>query len=668
MATGSEDEYFAQRLLRLTDIPKEPMDFLMPISGYEEMPIVSLEEALEPLVHILPRVKSYARTAKNKCKQPADNLTQDESASIMLYSMGWEPSDKCLYCALNATLRSKNRTNLKPWFLFLRLFLGALFRLPPIPHLTVFRGVKLDLSKQFEEDETFIWWGFSSCTTSIKVLQSEQFLGMEGTRTMFTIHCNSARDIRKHSYFPSEDEVLLLAATEFQVKGILNQGHGLRIIQLQEVHSDEPMLIPVSCTSGSADLSAGKLKNLKVEDDVTESETISKQAVTTTAASSPKVTDDVTESKIISKQTATTTAASSPKVEDNANESKIISQQATTTTAASSPKVTDDVNESKIISKQVATTTSVSSPEPKVGASEPKFNTWKQNGITVAGGNGQGKGLDQLNSPFGIYIDKKKNIFIADCGNHRIVKWNCNAKKGQIIAGGNGVGYRIDQLNLPTDVIIDQRNHSVIIADHDDRRVIRWLNQKQQILIRNINCYGLVMGKHGFLYVSDDEKNEVRRWKMGEYNNEGIVVAGGNGRGDQLNQLNTPTFIFVDEDQSLYVSDKNNHRVMKWRKDAKEGVIVAGGNGKGANLNQLSHPQGVLVDDLDQIYVADVANDRIMRWCEGKEEGEIVVGGNGEGNESNQLNGPMGLSFDDERNLYVVDWGNHRIQKFEIIL
>ncbi|CAF1401512.1 unnamed protein product [Adineta steineri] len=288
MATDGGDSYFTQRVLRFTDIAQEPMDFLMPISGYEEMPIVSLEEAVEPLVSILPKVKSHAYVAKKRCKKPADNLTQDESASIMLYSMEWAPLNECLYCALNTTLRSENRTNLKPWFLFLRLFLAALSRLPQIPHLTVFRGVKLDLSKQYKEDETFIWWGFSSCTTSIKVLQSEQFLGMKGTRTMFTIHCNSARDIRKHSYYPSEDEVLLLAATEFQVKGILNQGHGLQTIQLQEVQSDEPMLIPVSCTNDSVDLSAAKLGDLKVKDDVTESKIISKQVATTTPPSTPK--------------------------------------------------------------------------------------------------------------------------------------------------------------------------------------------------------------------------------------------------------------------------------------------------------------------------------------------------------------------------------------------
>ncbi|CAF1363288.1 unnamed protein product [Adineta steineri] len=296
------------------------------------------------------------------------------------------------------------------------------------------------------------------------------------------------------------------------------------------------------------------------------------------------------------------------------------------------------------------------------------FNKWKQDAITVAGGNEKGQELNQLDDPEGVFIDKNKNIFIADSGNHRIVEWKYNAKEGQIIASTNKQGNRMNQLNRPTGVIVDRQNHSIIIADLGSRRVIQWLNQKQQILIKNIDCHGLAMNKHRFLYVSDYKKNEVRRWKMGDYNNEGIVVAGGNGQGNQLNQFNHPTFLFVDDNQSVYVSDQNNHRVMKWRKNAKEGTVVAGGNGQGENFNQLSLPQGVIADDLGQIYVADFGNHRVMGWCEGKHEGEIVVGRNGKGNQPYQLNNPISLSFDDEGNLYVADYNNHRIQKFEIIL
>ncbi|CAF0934983.1 unnamed protein product [Adineta steineri] len=291
---------------------------------------------------------------------------------------------------------------------------------------------------------------------------------------------------------------------------------------------------------------------------------------------------------------------------------------------------------------------------------------WKQNAITVAGGKGYGQQLNQLSGPYGIFIDEKKNIFIAEFWNARIVEWKYDAKEGHIIAGGNGEGDRMDQLFYPTSVVVDQQDHSIIIADSNNRRVIQWLNQNQQILIRNIDCSGLAMDKYGFLYVSDLKKNEVRRWKMGEYN-EGVIVAGGNGQGNQLNQLNSPGFMFVGDDQSIYVSDAVNHRVMKWRKDAKDGIVVAGGNGEGRNLNQFSRPRGIIVDDLGQIYVADDGNHRVMRWCEGKEEGEIVVGRNGNGNQSSQLSSPMGLSFDNERNLYVVDNRNNRIQKFEIV-
>ncbi|CAF1214702.1 unnamed protein product [Adineta steineri] len=295
-----------------------------------------------------------------------------------------------------------------------------------------------------------------------------------------------------------------------------------------------------------------------------------------------------------------------------------------------------------------------------------KFNKFKQNGIICAGGNGLGNQLNQLYHPMGIFIDHDNNIFITDCWNDRIVEWKYHSNKGQIVAGGNGQGDRNDQLNRPRDALFDKQNNSFIISDFMNRRVIRCFREnerEEQILISDILCFGLSMDKNGFMYVSDMERGEVRRWKEGD--ERGTIVAGGNGIGDQLNQLNTPSFNFVDEDDSLYVSDKHNHRVMKWKKNAKEGIVVAGGNGQGNSLKQLSLPQGVIVDHLGRIYVADLYNHRVVRWCEGNAEGEIVVGGNGEGENLNQLAAPRDLSFDDEENLYVADQVNHRILKYE---
>ena len=257
-------------------------------------------------------------------------------------------------------------------------------------------------------------------------------------------------------------------------------------------------------------------------------------------------------------------------------------------------------------------------------------------------------------------------LYIADHGNHRIVECRLDRNYSRIIAGGNAQGNRIDQLNQPTDVIIHRENNDLIIADFGNRRVMRLShhsNSLPQIIIDDIDCSRLAMHVDGTLYVSDWKSNEVRRWKKGE--RQGTLVAGGNRKGNQLNQLNIPTFLFVNDDHTLYISDCYNHRVMKWVKDAKEGIVVAGGNGQGDGLTQLSSPQGVIVDHSGQIYVADKDNNRVMRWRKEEKEGTIVVGGKSRRDEKNQLNHPVGLSFDGERNLYVGDRRNHRIEKFE---
>jgi sugar lactone lactonase YvrE len=296
---------------------------------------------------------------------------------------------------------------------------------------------------------------------------------------------------------------------------------------------------------------------------------------------------------------------------------------------------------------------------------------WIQYALNFAGGCGEGYQLDQLHSPYGICIDDDDQImYIADYGNDRIIKWKYGANYGQIAAGGNGKGCRRDQLNLPTDVIFDRKNDSLVICDAGNRRIVRWsrqTNKNQPAIISHIACSRLTIDVNGDLYVSDCEKHEVRRWREGEIN-DGTVVAGGNGKGDQMNQLNAPTYIFVDQDYSIYVSDTLNHRVMKWTKGAKEGMVVAGGQGEGNGLTQLCNPQGVIVDYLGNIYIADSWNHRVMRWSKGSRKGSIIVGGNGQGQQPDQISCPLGISFDREGSLYVVDWGNHRIQKFDVDL
>ena len=244
----------------------------------------------------------------------------------------------------------------------------------------------------------------------------------------------------------------------------------------------------------------------------------------------------------------------------------------------------------------------------------PANARWSQNGVTVAGGNGCGNAINQLFCPYGLDIDDdNQSIVIADCWNHRIVEWKIGASHGKVIAGGRGQGDRLDQLYYPTDVLIDKETNSLFIADRRNRRVLRWSRRQGttqgEVIVDNIVCEGLAIDHQRYLYVCDTEKDEVRRYTIG--NKNGIVVAGGNGPGSQLNQLNYPTYLFVDEEQAVYVSDNNNHRVMKWNKGANQGIVVAGGRGQGSALTQLFYPHGLFVDTSSTIYVAYARNYRV---------------------------------------------------------
>ncbi|CAF3341148.1 unnamed protein product [Rotaria sp. Silwood2] len=245
MDTSSKKNINQRYLFGITDEPKQ---LLEPISGYVHEPLLSLEEACEPLLNIIPNLPAHIWIAKENSKNPSDGLTQDESAAIRLYTMEWDSSTnkECgsLYAHLNRTLKEIDRTKLRPWFRYLKLFLTALAKLPIAPPQTVWRGLHLNLSEDHPPGKKITWWAFSSCTTSLSVLESDLYLGKVGTRTLFSIEAINGRTIRSHSHFTIEDEILLLPGTYLEVKSQLNPAPDLYIIHLQQKIPPHALLEP----------------------------------------------------------------------------------------------------------------------------------------------------------------------------------------------------------------------------------------------------------------------------------------------------------------------------------------------------------------------------------------------------------------------------------------
>ncbi|CAF1658707.1 unnamed protein product [Rotaria magnacalcarata] len=176
---------------------------LNPIQGYETKPLVSLEETTAMLVGLIPDIMKYVSVAKDKCNANADPLTRDESAAIYLYTM-----PKCVFRLLNNALRTQDRHKIAPWLSYLKLFIGALKKLPSC-NGTVWRGASLDDGIIFTDGDIHTWWTVNSCSTDLQII--ELYLGDKGT--VFAIDAIEAKNISAFSAFPVERELILMPGT-----------------------------------------------------------------------------------------------------------------------------------------------------------------------------------------------------------------------------------------------------------------------------------------------------------------------------------------------------------------------------------------------------------------------------------------------------------------------
>jgi hypothetical protein len=210
-----------------SDDNRQPQQMYQSFSHFRETSTGTLEQACQRLqIKDLPgciaNAKSYSRYPKN-------GLKQDEQAAINLYTQ-----QNQFYKQLNDALRKKDERSLMPWYGYLKLFLTALDKLPPYKG-TVWRGVTKDLSAKYKKNSEHVWWAFSSCTSSVDILQSPNFLGATGARTLFNIEVFNGRLVSEFSEYAAEDEILLLPGTRIHVVSVLKQPTGLNIIHLKQI-------------------------------------------------------------------------------------------------------------------------------------------------------------------------------------------------------------------------------------------------------------------------------------------------------------------------------------------------------------------------------------------------------------------------------------------------
>ncbi|CAF4325571.1 unnamed protein product, partial [Adineta steineri] len=98
------------------------------------------------------------------------------------------------------------------------------------------------------------------------------------------------------------------------------------------------------------------------------------------------------------------------------------------------------------------------------------------NGTTVAGGNGQGSGSNQLNTPFSLCVSTINSyIYITDSGNNRVQRWSFGASYGVTIVG-NGALVRNDSTLVQgtMDLRLSINESNLFVSEMMENRIWRF--------------------------------------------------------------------------------------------------------------------------------------------------------------------------------------------------
>jgi hypothetical protein len=224
-------------------------------------------------------------------------------------------------------------------------------------------------------------------------------------------------------------------------------------------------------------------------------------------------------------------------------------------------------------------------------------------------------------------IDGNGSFYILDGDSGRVIRWIEGASTGVIVAGGNGIGGNITQLDGAAGMFIDFSTLVIWIADTNNHRIVKWSSPTTSEVV--CGSYGSdddqFMYPEGLFvdtsasntfYVADSDNHRIQMWLPGA--TSGKTVAGiTNYYGNGLNQLWYPKTLLVDTNRNMFIVDAYNNRIMQWKIGSSSGVVIAGGVMATADTlsSQLSYPSSINFDSNGSLFVADTANSRIQKFA-----------------------------------------------------
>jgi len=221
-----------------------------------------------------------------------------------------------------------------------------------------------------------------------------------------------------------------------------------------------------------------------------------------------------------------------------------------------------------------------------------------------------------LSGPIGITLDDAENLYVVEQGTKSISIYAPDGTRSRVITDPS--------LERPTGIAIDNRNRRIYVADTAHTK-------SPQHSVKIFNFQGDLTGKLG-----------------GQ-------------KGALPGHFMFPTYVAVDKDSNVYVTDTLNSRVQMF--DAT-GAYVRSFGSRGNGWGMFDKPKGVALDSFGNLYVADSGWSNVQIF---NNQGKVLLFFGGRGPIPGMLKNPTAIAIDGANRIYVADYINHRIETYQLV-
>ncbi len=282
--------------------------------------------------------------------------------------------------------------------------------------------------------------------------------------------------------------------------------------------------------------------------------------------------------------------------------------------------------------------------------------------ITGAGavgfGNG-GSGVGQFNNAIGVALDEAGRIYIADQGNHRIVRIDDMEGTGWTTYGGAGV------LTSPTDVFVDAQG-GIYITEYGANR-LTFIEDMSGTGVLHFgtsgsgdgqfdDLRGVTLDAEGRILLTDQTNQRLVR--LDDMTGAGFTALT-TAPSDDTTGYYEPSGVLHAGSGDVFVADSGNSRLVRMDDPGGAGWTTYGTPGTGDG--QFLWPVALAEDQQGKLYIADYEADRVVRIDDVSGAGWIAYGGPG----GDAFNMPTALALDADDKIYVLDSAKDRIVRVD---